>query len=113
MKNPTSLSEGCQSTALWSGSFETCPNMGLSWPAAQENIPTTQEAARLQQTGASKTVGVVRYGVGPVRRESNEKRRDLVVRTLEEVSECIHAYACVVNQSLLVSIHITEFSSDS
>lgn len=47
--------------------------MGLSWPAAQEYIPTTQGAARLVRTGASFGAGVVRNRVGQSRRDSDEE----------------------------------------
>lgn len=50
--------------------------MGLSWPAAQEYIPTTQGAAWPGQTGASTRAEVVRNGVGQERRESDEGRRE-------------------------------------
>jgi len=60
-------------------SAEACPNMGLSWPAAQEHIPTTQGAAWRGQTGASTRAGV----------ESQQR----LGKMLED--ECIHADACV------------------
>lgn len=58
--------------------------MGLSWPAAQENIPTTQGAAWLGRTGASRRVRVVRKTERaiPERDDDDEDRKQACERDL-------------------------------
>lgn len=65
-------------------SAEACPDMGLSWPAAQENIPTTQGAAWPGQTRASRRVRVVRKTgrAIPERDDDDEDRKQGCERDL-------------------------------
>lgn len=87
--------------------------MGLSWPAAQEYIPTIRGADWPGQTGASMRAGGIERWAGA----SQERNRwgqewDFLGRHWATLRVLLLLLVAKVKQQLMISIHIFECSSE-